>query len=95
MFIDIAKIKIVSGKGGDGKVGFHREKYVAAGGPAAKAGIREGDIILKVAGSETNSVAELRSVVDGQPVGSKVDVVIQRGDKTVTVKVLLEEMPAQ
>ena len=34
MFIDIAKIKIVSGKGGDGKVGFHREKYVAAGGPA-------------------------------------------------------------
>ena len=31
MFIDIAKIKIVSGKGGDGKVGFHREKYVAAG----------------------------------------------------------------
>ena len=25
MFIDIAKIKIVSGKGGDGKVGFHRE----------------------------------------------------------------------
>lgn len=30
MFIDIAKIKIVSGKGGDGKVGFHREKYVAA-----------------------------------------------------------------
>lgn len=68
---------------------------VAAGGPAAKAGIREGDIILKVAGSETNSVAELRSVVDGQPVGSKIDVVIQRGDKTVTVKVLLEEMPAQ
>ena len=34
MFIDIAKIKIVSGKGGDGKVGFH-EKYVAAGGRTA------------------------------------------------------------
>ena len=33
MFIDIARIKIVSGKGGDGKVGFHREKYVASGGP--------------------------------------------------------------
>lgn len=33
MFIDVAKIKIVSGKGGDGKVGFHREKYVASGGP--------------------------------------------------------------
>ena len=33
MFIDIAKIKIISGKGGDGKVSFHREKYIAAGGP--------------------------------------------------------------
>ena len=37
MFIDIAKIKIISGKGGDGKVSFHREKYVAAGGPDAAA----------------------------------------------------------
>ena len=29
MFIDVAKIKIASGKGGDGKVSFHREKHVA------------------------------------------------------------------
>ena len=42
MFIDIAKIKIVSGKGGDGKVGFHREKYVAAGGPDGGDGGRGG-----------------------------------------------------
>ena len=48
MFIDIAKIKIVSGKGGDGKVGFHREKYVAAGGPDGGAGGRGGSVIFKV-----------------------------------------------
>ncbi len=32
-FVDTAKIFIKAGKGGDGAVSFHREKYVAAGGP--------------------------------------------------------------
>lgn len=35
MFIDMAKIFIKAGDGGDGAVSFHREKYVAAGGPSA------------------------------------------------------------
>ena len=35
MFIDTAKIFLKAGKGGDGAVSFHREKYVAAGGAAA------------------------------------------------------------
>lgn len=48
MFIDIAKIKIVSGRGGDGKVGFHREKYVAAGGPDGGDGGRGGSVVFKV-----------------------------------------------
>ena len=33
MFIDSAKIFIKAGNGGNGSVSFHREKYVAAGGP--------------------------------------------------------------
>ena len=33
MFIDSAKISIAAGRGGDGAVAFHREKYVASGGP--------------------------------------------------------------
>ena len=33
MFIDTAKINIKAGNGGNGSVSFHREKYVAAGGP--------------------------------------------------------------
>ena len=33
MFVDKAKIKIKAGNGGDGAISFHREKYVAAGGP--------------------------------------------------------------
>ena len=35
MFIDKAIIEIRAGNGGNGAVAFHREKYVAAGGPTA------------------------------------------------------------
>ncbi len=68
---------------------------VQAGGPAAKAGLREGDIILRIAGSETNSVADLRAAVDAQPVGGKADIVIIRSGQTATRTVFLEEMPSQ
>ncbi|MCF2670372.1 MAG: GTPase ObgE [Butyricicoccus sp.] len=48
MFIDVAKIKIASGKGGDGKVSFHREKYVASGGPDGGDGGRGGSVVFQV-----------------------------------------------
>ena len=46
MFVDIANIHIGAGKGGDGKVSFHREKYVAAGGPDGGDGGRGGNVIM-------------------------------------------------
>ncbi|MEE1503071.1 MAG: GTPase ObgE [Acutalibacteraceae bacterium] len=48
MFVDIAKIKIKAGDGGNGAVAFHREKYVAAGGPDGGDGGRGGNIVFKV-----------------------------------------------
>lgn len=48
MFVDIAKIKIKAGDGGDGAVSFHREKYVAAGGPDGGDGGKGGNIIFVV-----------------------------------------------
>jgi len=48
MFIDIAKIQLKAGDGGNGKVAFHREKYVAAGGPDGGDGGRGGDIVFQV-----------------------------------------------
>ena len=45
MFVDKARIKIKAGDGGDGAVSFHREKYVAAGGPDGGDGGKGGDII--------------------------------------------------
>ncbi|MBR5809151.1 MAG: GTPase CgtA, partial [Clostridia bacterium] len=48
MFTDKARIYVKAGKGGDGSMSFHREKYVAAGGPDGGDGGRGGDVILKV-----------------------------------------------
>lgn len=48
MFVDIAKIKIKAGDGGNGAVAFHREKYIAAGGPDGGDGGRGGNIVFKV-----------------------------------------------
>ena len=47
-FVDTAKITVRSGKGGNGAVSFHREKYVAAGGPDGGDGGRGGNIVLQV-----------------------------------------------
>ena len=48
MFVDIAKITLKAGDGGNGCVSFHREKYVAAGGPDGGDGGKGGDIIFEV-----------------------------------------------
>ena len=46
MFVDTAKIYIKAGDGGDGAVSFHREKYVAAGGPDGGDGGRGGNVVF-------------------------------------------------
>ncbi len=45
-FVDKAKIAIKAGDGGDGCASFHREKYVAKGGPDGGDGGRGGNVVF-------------------------------------------------
>lgn len=58
-FIDTATIWLHAGKGGDGAVSFHREKFVAAGGPDGGDGGRGGDIIF-VADDNLSTLMDFR-----------------------------------
>ena len=75
MFIDKAVITLRAGKGGDGSVSFHREKYVSAGGPDGGDGGRGGDIFF-VADSNKTNLVEFKykrkyTAPDGDPGRSK------------------------
>lgn len=59
MFVDVAKIKIKAGDGGDGAVSFHREKYIASGGPDGGDGGKGGNVVF-VADSNLSTLADFR-----------------------------------
>jgi len=59
MFVDKAYIRVRAGKGGDGAVSFHREKYVAAGGPDGGDGGRGGDVVF-VADTNKTTLMEFK-----------------------------------
>ncbi len=48
MFVDVASARFIAGRGGDGAVAFHREKYISAGGPDGGDGGNGGNIVLVV-----------------------------------------------
>jgi GTP-binding protein len=71
MFIDEAKISVLSGKGGDGVVHFRREKYVPRGGPDGGDGGKGGDVALVVSPHLNTLYAFQRTKRFQAPNGSK------------------------
>ncbi len=66
---------------------------VVPNSPAAKAGLREGDIITKLGGKDINTQNTLQSVLASQKVGDTVTVEFYRDGKTQSVQVTLEAAP--
>ncbi|PJF47586.1 MAG: hypothetical protein CUN48_07850 [Candidatus Thermofonsia Clade 3 bacterium] len=64
---------------------------VPRGSPAAKAGLRRGDIILKVNDVEVNDAQALRDALAGHKPGDTVQIRVARGDRELTVQVKLGE----
>ena len=63
-----------------------------AGGPAEKAGVKTGDVIIKFNDTEIKNMKELPRVVAGTPVGKSVPLVILRNGKELTLNVTLGEL---
>ena len=59
MFVDIAKVSVMAGRGGDGVVSFRKEKFVDKGGPDGGDGGRGGNVVF-VADPNMNTLASFR-----------------------------------
>jgi serine protease Do len=61
-------------------------------GPADKGGVKGGDIILEFDGRSVHEMSELPRLVAGTPVGKKVNVLVLRDGRKVTVPVTIEQL---
>ena len=68
---------------------------VLRGGPAAKAGLKRGDIIMSVNGEAISTPAQLINYVALQVPTSTVSVVVNRGDESLTLSVVIGERKSQ
>jgi serine protease Do len=66
---------------------------VTPGSPAAKAGIKQGDVVTNAGGHEIKSVRDLPRLVGSAPVGSKLQLALLRGGQRQTVEATIGEMP--
>lgn len=74
MFADTAELEVIAGKGGDGRLSFRHEKYIARGGPDGGNGGKGGDVVL-VADHNAHTLSKYRTTRSikaqpGEPGGS-------------------------
>jgi serine protease Do len=69
-------------------------KKVVEGGPADKAGIKAGDVIVKFDGETIHAADDLSQILNSSEPGQKVEVEVLRGEKTVKMTVTLGRKPS-
>lgn len=68
---------------------------VSPGAPADKAGLQQGDVVLKVNNQEVTEDTSLSYIVSNTPIGSRIPIEVLRGDKKITLYATLGERPAE
>ncbi len=86
---DIAKENDLPVKQGAYIKGLNNKTAVVKDGPADKAGIKDGDIVIKVGGVEVGIAGGISSLISEYAPGDAIELVVLRGGQTVTIKVTL------
>ncbi len=68
-------------------------REVLDAGPAAKAGLRAGDVVLTVSGAPITGIADLVAEVQRRKAGDTLEVVVERDGAKITIKVVIEYRP--
>ena len=68
---------------------------VVPGGAAEKAGVKQGDVVLEVDGKPVRDVVELKSLIGETPPGTRVDLLVVRGEEQRHVGVVLDQLTAE
>jgi serine protease Do len=84
----------VSVRGRDGEAGVLITK-VEPGSPAARAGLRVGDVLASIAGTDVRDPTALPRLISGLPPGKPTGVIYVRNGKPVAVEVTIEELPEE
>ena len=60
---------------------------VGKGGPAEKAGVRGGDIIIQLAGKKVEDLYDYTYAIEALKIGEEVEIVVKRGEQTIPLKI--------
>lgn len=60
---------------------------VAGDGPAAKAGVKGGDVIVKLAGRTIENIYDYTYAIEALKIGDEVEIVVKRDEQDVTMKI--------
>jgi serine protease Do len=70
-------------------------RSVTPGGPAARAGIQQGDVVISVAGQPVTPDQSLAYLVSRQPIGSRIPIELIRGGQRRNVTIAVGERPTE
>ncbi|MEO1615522.1 MAG: M28 family peptidase [Planctomycetota bacterium] len=70
-----------------GKVKGLKLSGVAADGPAAKAGVKGGDVIIELAGKKIEDIYDYTYAIEALKIGETTNIIVQRGDASVEMKI--------